>query len=169
MIFMGEPAKYMDAVPSMIPAQMAAQAVYIPFDRTALMEALEPVRQLDIRTVSGARSASYIYQMRADADGKWLFIANGKKAVKPDKPVASRIHIVLNGLYALEEYDTLRGTHHAVAAGYENGKTELIRDLYEHDSLLLRLEPVTKAADCPAPIRQRTGGRAWKKCGAPCR
>ena len=94
-IFMGEPAKYMDAVPSTVPAQIAAQAARIPFDRTALMEMLEPVRQLDIRTESGARSNRYIYQMRTDAEGKWLFIANGKKAEKQDRPLVNQINILL--------------------------------------------------------------------------
>ena len=166
-IFMGEPAKYMDAVPSTVPAQIAAQAARIPFDRTALMEMLEPVRQLDIRTESGARSNRYIYQMRTDAEGKWLFIANGKKAEKPDRPLVNQIHILLNGVYTLEEYDTLRGTHRTAAVGYENGKTELIRDLYEHDSLLLRLEPVTKAADCPAPAPAKSQWTRLEKVWGP--
>lgn len=141
LIFMGEPARYVDAESSDEVRELAEKCQNIDFSRTQLLEALEAVRTVDLHTADGRRADRYLYQMRTDQDGKWLFIAQGYPAVNRDVPRTEQLTIRLTGEYAVEEYNTLDGTHGPLSTQVRDGKTELGRAMSDHDSLLLRLTP----------------------------
>lgn len=140
-VFMGAPAKYVDAEPSEEVREFAAECEMIRFSHTELLEAMEDVRQISIHTADGRMADRYLYQMRDDADGKWLFIAQGLREDNIDVPQTRRLTIRLKGEYAVEEYDTLHGTHHPLNAEIQDGYTVLVHEMSDHDSLLLRLMP----------------------------
>lgn len=81
---MGAPAEYVDAEPSEEVKELAQNCCNIRFSRTELLEALENVRTVDLHTSDGRRADRYLYQMRTDAEGKWLFIAQGLPVVNRD-------------------------------------------------------------------------------------
>lgn len=149
LIFMGDCPRYLDAEPSDLPRALFDQSERISFSASALLDALEEKRFLDIRTEQGSRTDRQIYQLRDDGDGKWLFIANGKNPASPHLDPAPVLKFVLEGEYALTEYDTLTGEIKPLLASYKNGKTIFRRRWFNHDSLLLRLEPGRNEGEAP--------------------
>lgn len=141
LIFMGDCPRFMDAEPSQVPAALFAKSEQIAFSDSALLEAIQQLRFLDVRTENGTRSDRLIYQLRNDGAGKWLFIANGKNPASPHIDDAPLLKFTLEGEYALTEYDTLTGQIRPMPASYKNGKTIFHRRWFNHDSLLLHLEP----------------------------
>ena len=141
LIFMGAPAEYVDAEPSEEVKELAQNCCNIRFSRTELLEALEHVRTVDLHTSDGRRADRYLYQMRTDAEGKWLFIAQGLPVVNRDVPHTERLTVRLAGQYTVEEYNTLDGSHRALTTELKDGQTILHCDMSDHDSLLLRLSP----------------------------
>ncbi len=140
-IFMGDLPYLVDAAPDDGAKRLAANCVCIPFQKTDLLTALEPQRELDIRRQDGRRTENIIYQMREEPDGKWLFLANGKTPDEQDIPHAQPVVITLEGEYKPVVWNTLTGEVQPCAAQVQDGKTVLRYTFYEHDSLLLRLEP----------------------------
>ena len=106
LIFMGEPARLVDAVPSEEAAALARNCQNIRFSQTELLDALEDVRTVDIRMEDGSRANRYLYQMRNTDEGKWLFIAQGLPAENPDIPHVHTLSIRMPGCYYVELYDT---------------------------------------------------------------
>jgi hypothetical protein len=117
-IFMGECPDYIECISSPELRAFYDECEHIPFDRNAIVSALDSERRFEIRGADGALISNYIYQMRIDGKYKWLFVANGKKGPvysnmhspeNPDvpNPVASRFRI--RGEYTPVLYDTVRG------------------------------------------------------------
>jgi hypothetical protein len=145
LIFMGAPAKYVDAVATDEVKELAAKCQGIRFSRTELLEAMADVRQVEIHTADGRLAERYLYQMRAEDDGKWLFIAQGLTEPNKDVPTTEHLTIRLKGEYAVEEYNTLTGEHYPLAVKLEDGYTVIKHDMSDHDSLLLRMNPAGEA------------------------
>lgn len=139
LIFMGAPAQYVDAVPSPEVMNLAEKCQNIRFSHTELLEALEDVRQIDIHGADGRRADRYLYQLRTDDEGKWLFIAQGLPMENVDIPKEERLTIRVKGEYSVEEYNTLDGTHRVRGAQVNEGYTTIYHVMSDHDSLLLRL------------------------------
>lgn len=125
----GESLDFLQAVPM------------IPFEKNALLQALEPVRLLDIREGGGERSDRYLTQLRQDGRGYWLFIANGRKPGAPDMSHPQRLTIRMRGQWQPTLYDTMTGDIHPLGAVYNGEITSLEHTLYTYDSLLLYLSP----------------------------
>ena len=91
-----------------------------------------------------------MYNMRKDNDGDWLFIAHGRKTEQIlyvdcfyEKP--QDITIKIKGEYTPVEYDTQTGNIVELDFYVANGYTMVNYPLYESDSLLLKLMPLTKS------------------------
>lgn len=162
-IFLGDLPTLVDARPDDGPRRLADQCLCIPFQQTELLAALEPLRELDIRGMDGRRTGNLLYQMREDGPGRWLFLANGKKPAQQDIPCPQPVEITLSGEYAPQVWDTLTGTPRPCPAVVKGGRTHIRHTFYEHDSLLLRLEP-GRPQEMPAapalPAREQVGD--WK-------
>lgn len=59
-------------------------------------------------------------------------------------PVKQSVTIEIKGYYDVEQYQTLEGKITKLKPMRRAGKTFLAWDFYQHDSLLLKLLPVTK-------------------------
>jgi len=141
LIFMGACPRYVNALLSDGAQAVYDSAVRIPFDQSAILNALEPFRLIDIRRMDGRREDRLLYQMREDGDGVWLFICNGKNPTCPDVDDAGRLRFTIRGEYAVTLYDTLTGEIRPMGAAYRNGNTVIERDWFIHESMLLYLTP----------------------------
>ena len=140
-IFLGEAPKLCDAYPSDRGRKLWERAEQVPFVRIAILNVLQSLRDVEIRDAGGAPVTGLFYQLRQEADDRWLFIAHSQKPANPDIPCQAepKYCIRLRGEYAVTVYDTLSGEIRPVAVTAANGWTVLEYALYEHDSLLLRL------------------------------
>lgn len=150
-IFLGSAPKLLDAVPSDRPEMLAKKAGGIlPFNRGALLSALDKFRTVEIRNNSGELSDNLIYQLRCDGDDRWLFIAQGKHPYNKDVSRRQGVQIRVKGKYRVTLYDTLGGTTREITCTHSGNDTVIPYNLYGHDSLLLCLTPAEEAYTAPA-------------------
>jgi hypothetical protein len=197
-IFMGDEPRYEDALPSGRGGELWRRCERIGFERVALIEALEGLREIDIRDGSGGRAAGLICQLREErgecaeeaadgaeagaegakarmgADGakagaeagsgtesakagsgeasvRWLFVAHARAPKNKDIVQGDVLKIRARGAWRCTLYDTLSGCIsplESAAAG--DGWTEISYPLYDHDSLLLKLDSAPESA-CARP------------------
>jgi hypothetical protein len=154
LIFLGTAPQYLDARPSYAPRQLWQQSERLGFERLPLLSALADVRELSIRDSSGVETQSLLYQMREEADGsRWLFIAHADKPLNPDLPHGDIIHIHIKGEWRAVFYHTISGAIRPQPVVWEHGNTVIVYALYEHDSLLFKLEKGAPPVATPKPPR----------------
>ncbi len=146
LIFLGECPRYVDALPSDEVKELYNNSVRIPFERLALLEALEEERELEIRRENGDLTDNYIYQMRDDGQSRWLFVCNAVKYDLADVVRPSKLLIKIRGEFAPKLYDTLSGEIKDISYRCENGYTHISYTAYLHDSILLRLSRSRRAS-----------------------
>lgn len=145
LIFMGEEPKYLDALESDAPKALLSISEHIPFARADILQALGDVRQVELRDRrSGELTNNLIYQLRQDNDCRWLFIAHGKIPPKVDNTICQTVKISIDGMWNIELYDTFSGDVKKLHSYVCGGKTEIIRVIHNHDSVLLRLTPASE-------------------------
>lgn len=181
-LFMGNTPQYVDAVRSERPSKLAARCKQIPFDRLKLLAELEPYRTVRITSDTGVLCNEYLYQLRRDGDELFLFTTLGRRVdnpdaksqnrncqFNPDVPIAKSIVLSVPGTYEATLLDTMTGEQHTLKVKHKNGWTYLHRALYLHDSLLLRLSPLTysDAPEPPAPalvpVQVLDDVHSWKR------
>lgn len=181
-IFMGEVAGFMDAVPSERIRNLARKTVCIPFSRVRLMECLEEARDVDVEVFAldgtdpsrmkhketGNRADNLFYQLREDEDAKWLFVCHVNKVRNEHITWSELWNISIKGEYHPICYDTMTGKIFSIHAVYSNGKTIIDHIASAHDSLLLKLLPgrcekqrVQKKV-FRIPVGQKTLPQPWK-------
>ncbi len=140
-LFLGPCPDYLDGEPCPDAQALFDKSQHPGFDGEAILRALEPERQVDLRWDDGSRTDKLLYQLREDGDAKWLFVCNGQNPESPDVDPSPTLRLSLKGEFTAEEYDTLTGTVRPQSVWYEDGKTMLVRVWHSHDSLLLKLTP----------------------------
>ncbi len=156
-IVMGEAPSLVDAIPSEEGKKLAENARQIPFERVALIEALEPFRTVRLENFGGSLMGHLLYQLREDNDCQWLFVAAGRPMGNPDFVRRDGVRIILDGTYQVEEYDTMTGEVRPLSAVWEKGKTKVERIFHNQDSLLLKLTPAAAQAAAPSKVCRQTG------------
>jgi len=140
-IFLGAAPEYLDAQSSGLPRQLWERCERLGFERLPLLDALAPVRELEIRDSSGAEVQNLLYQLRAEDDGcRWLFIAHADKPKNPDIPQGEILRVRVKGVWAATLYDTITGEIFDQPVSIERDCTVITAPFYEHDSLLFKLE-----------------------------
>ncbi len=156
LIFLGAAPLCVNARPDSRPAALAGRSVSLSFSRAALLHALEPLRELRISNRNGTPAEGFLTQLR-DIDGdRWLFLARGVLPAGMDVPQADSLRIDVKGSYTIQLYDTVTGTVSPLSAAVRNGFTSCTAELYEHDSLLLRLTPAAET-ESPGQPPKATG------------
>ncbi len=154
-IFMGKAPAYIDALEDRRGEQLAERCVSIEFSKYDLLEELEEFRTVEIRFYgdkhlkkpnhkknwNGERTEKHLCQIRKEGDCRWVFIANGRTQSNPDLALPDDIRIELRGSWDVTVLNAMDGTAEKAEVCRRCGKTYLYRRLYEHDSLLLYLEP----------------------------
>lgn len=157
-VFMGEPAGFVEAAPSNRIKYLKEKAIQIPFNRVSLMDTLEPQRDISIDVFpldgvdpsrmkhreNGNQAENLFYQMRQDGDDKWLFICHVNKPRNEAIAWSERWDITIKGEYQAVCYDTMEGKIYQVKTEIKNGTTIVKHVSSFHDSLLLKLVPEEK-------------------------
>ena len=162
LIFLGNAPRYTDAKPDDRGAKLYAQSQRAEFSQEAVLTALEPVRLIDVRNEDGTRTDNLVHQLRLDGDGLWLFLAHSRDPHNKDIPHRQEIRLTVAGEYAAQIYDTLTGEIRPADAQTVGGRTVVRAALYDHDSLLLRLD---HAAELQRPVSAEN--RAAKPAAVP--
>ena len=148
LVFAGTLPTLEDARPSERGAALAARSRRIPLSRGAVLEAMEPVRLVDIRNQTGSHTENLLYQLRQDGEGRWLFLAHGKEPYNKDISRCQDLRIRLRGEWKPTVYNTLTGETAPIGYTVTKGRTEIRCRMYDYDSLLLWLAPAAVGDGC---------------------
>lgn len=145
-IFVGEVPALVDAQPSNRAVNLAAKCHRVSFERGAILAALEPWRELEVRLANGSSSESLLCQIRQEETQRHVFICNTDR-----ERSLLKTRIALNGAWRVTELDTMTGEICQVSARLEAGKTVFEHDFAAHGHLLLTLEP-TPSTDIKSQV-----------------
>lgn len=175
-IFAGELPWLENAVPSERGKKLAEKCEQIPFTKNRILNALKPLREVEIKEADGRASTNLIYQMREDGEDRWLFIAHVNRTVKTsdaaiviggeeakkknqDLPWEEKLLITVSGEWKIMLFDAVSGNVYPVKAEYKDGKTILKKNVYDQDSLLLQLSPVGEEKE----MAEEDNADVWKE------
>ena len=161
-IFAGQIPSLVDAEPSEEAKAFALTCENVNFDKMSILNALEDERLLDITDAHGYRSENLIYNMRADGDSRWLFVANAlgegndgtdilKERISNNYSYKQLIIIKIKGEYEPTLYDTITGEIKKASFEIRNGVTYIPISRYNLDSILLKLDKPEKTSYGVAP------------------
>lgn len=136
-LFAGPAPGLVDALPSEDARDFAATRERIAFSKGALLDALESLRDVDVRLAGGARFDKLFYQLRQDGANRILFLCDTEQRGHSGQDC----QVMLKGEWALELLDTHSGAITPLAADYADGKTCFEHTFFPHGHLLLRLRP----------------------------
>ena len=134
LIFMGETPKMCDGICSAIAKDITEGSDVIDFSTEKLFDLLEENRKIRIDS-----DASLMCTQREDENGRWLFSVHTKKPI-PNSTKKQSAVFTLDGLFVPTLYDTMSGEKLDVPYEAKDGKTKIFAELYELDSLLIRLD-----------------------------
>ncbi|MBP3543072.1 MAG: hypothetical protein J6J86_02480, partial [Lachnospiraceae bacterium] len=143
-LFLEEKPEYIDAEQKSI-SEICPGAEVMAFAKEAVLDSLKDCRVVDIRQ-DGERCNNLLCSIRENSDGKWLFIAHGKKHENRYTSQAQNIEIQIKGEYLPTMYDTITGEVKPLVYEWIAGKTIIQDKLYEFDSILIRLEKEVRTA-----------------------
>ena len=152
LIFLGGAPTLENAVPSERGRALYDRSEQVEYAHAAVLSALENERLISMRYDNGRLTDEFLYQLRADTDGDWLFIAHTKEPGNKDLPSRRRVVLTVKGEFAPQCCSTETGEITALGAYYQNGNTVIKTVLHGYDSLLLKLIP--GRADRPADFMQ---------------
>lgn len=157
LIFIGEPPKYADAMPSTRGSALFAKSEQLTMGRETILEALESDRLVDIRTVDGLRTNNLVHQLRKDGSDYWMFIAHSRPDYNPDVPACQNLRITLQGEFGVVKYDTQTGDIGPIASTVEDGKTVIRVKLWDLQTLLLRFTDRAAVAQTESAVQAAKG------------
>ena len=137
-LFVGEPPRYVDGLPSDEPTTLCA-AERVEYTADAVRAALQDKRYAQVTESDGTLCDAYIGQYRRDGDEDWLFLAPCEHPDCDNTPAARRT-IEVDGEWRVTLFDTFTGERRELPATYHNGSTYVVLTVYPQDSLLLRLQ-----------------------------
>ena len=147
-------APYLVDGESAAPIDWPGAVKQMPFERAALLEELEDIRQVDVRAKDGSRTENLVYQLRKAGNGiRYLFLAHATEHIShefqdmvnsTDYPYVEPVTISIRGKYKVKEMDTLSGSIKPYKAEIrkkgEEAWTRISYLLPVHASLLLELD-----------------------------
>lgn len=136
----------------------------IAFSQKAILEELEPYRDMKIEREDGTPENQLLVQTRQEKDCRWVFIAVGKPQERVTVPAERCLQFTFSGCFEVWQYCAKSGEKKRLGTSYKSGNTILKRTWFEQDSLLLKLveiaEEKTKTVKAPVdkqPVYQHTG------------
>ena len=170
-IFAGQLPMYEDAYISERGKQLAEVCETVSFSKFRLLEAVKSARDVEILESDGKASANIIYQMREENDNRWLFLCHvnrtevtsesciiinelQERKKNEDLPREEKLRIRVCGLWKATVYDTMTGNIYPLPVKHEKDFTVIKYSMFDHDSLLLWLEPSEDAITCDINIKE---------------
>ncbi|MBQ6470408.1 MAG: hypothetical protein IJJ33_00360 [Victivallales bacterium] len=145
LVFLGRPPERCEAVPSPLPARLAALSQCIPFDSRVLEMLDRPVRVRDKETALPAESL--LCQLRQVGDARLLFLCNTQR-----QGDAFCGDVCLDGEWQLEELAPTTGAAGLRAATVAHGCTRFDFRFEPGGHLLLRLRPAKSSCGSAFPV-----------------
>ena len=139
----GDFPKLVDGVQSDIAQAVWLSSQKVSFTETAILTALEEERDVAVFGGNGQRREDFIYQLRAEGQERWLFLAHCDPPVRADGAdcVCDNLKIVVKGHCRATLMNTLDGTAKELFYRFQNGNTVIFTPCYAYDSFLFRLLP----------------------------
>ncbi len=163
-IFAGSLPEYVDALENDAAKAFAADSTIVGWSKIQLINALDANREIDLREDDGERTTNHMYQLRQEGDHRWLFIAPINHKAAPYACSSDDYTLRLKGEYVPELWNTMDGSVTTLAADYNLGDTFVELELYDHDSVLLKLIPGRSDAE-PVQKKKRVAvGLLPSKC-----
>ncbi|MCK6487724.1 MAG: hypothetical protein L6R48_05175 [Planctomycetes bacterium] len=153
-VFAGQVPELVDVQPSAKAARLARSCAQVSFTRSAILDALEAVRELAVIGADGAPVDQLLCQLRQDGAVRHLFLCN------TSREHAHHALVSLRGSWQVTQLDTLTGEQRALESAFLHGCTQVRWACPQAGHLLLRLERAPKRAEQvldlvpPAPPRQ---------------
>ncbi len=144
-LFLGGVPRWCDGAVSDRPAALYNRCQKVEFDKAELTQVLEPYRQLQVTYLNtplgriSSNPGDILYQLRQEGECQWLFIGQANKNGEYTLP--RRLQFKMAGLWTPTVYDTMRGETYPAEYTHKNGSTLIEQTMYNHDSLLLHLQP----------------------------
>lgn len=138
-IFAGARPKYIDGELSDGCNGLYESAQHCQLSQISILNELNPFRTVKICDETGALTDNLIYSLRKDNDCMWLFAAHAKKPETSENVLPQKITITVKGKYFAQLYDSLTGKIYPADTVHTGDKTELHFDIYQNDSLLIKL------------------------------
>jgi hypothetical protein len=144
-IFAGTVPHLVDGCPSERADRLAARCMRVGFDRTEILDALAPCRDLDVRLGPGRpRADKLAHQIRAEGDVRWIFACNTDLDYGH-----TQVLLRLRGDWSFDTLETANGEIAPTDARAADGWTEWMAELPAAGHLLLRASP----ARAQVPVR----------------
>ncbi|GHU71636.1 hypothetical protein AGMMS49992_05990 [Clostridia bacterium] len=159
-VCLGKPPRLLDAKPDDSPTALFGKYEQYPFERVSVLDALDGVRELLIRDQSGGMTSNLLHQFREEDGTRWLFICHADNPRNKDIPTRQDLRISIRGLWQVKVYDTITGTIEDAPAESADGWTTYSAPLYDHDSLLLRLDKTEAKPAATTAVTQRDTAKA---------
>lgn len=148
--FAGTIPGLVDAAPSTRAQRLAERCRRLRETRSGILDALEPLREVEVRLADGSPTATLLHQIRRDGENRSVFFCNVDRLNGH-----AGTEIRLRGDWRVTELDTQTGKSTLLAARHDEGWTSLHHDFAGCGSLLLSLAPGRSA-----------GGRAYAPTAA---
>lgn len=139
-VFAGTVPAYVDACESEEAKRLADSCTCIGYCKSEIVGALDPYRDIEVRRADGSSADFILYQMRELEDKRFVFLANGRPIRNEDLTVSERLVVRIPGDWHVTLYDTFKGTQRPIQTAHKRGWTIFEWNMYEEDSLLLKLE-----------------------------
>ena len=148
-IFAGDVPSLVDAKPSAVATRLARRCSVIPFERRAIVAALSPHRDIEIRHADATPSDSILHQVRIDGKCKHIFFCNTDR-----ERARHNTRITIPGKWDVTFLDTSTGDMRPLHARVEGDRTVIPWTFTPHGHLLITLEPGGKTR-VPAPVETK--------------
>ncbi len=139
LIFMGSAPALENGAPSERGKALCDKSTLIPYDKAKLLTALDADRTVTIRKADGTLTEKFLYQLRRDNGCNWLFISRCAEPYNKDIIHSDDLRITVKGEFSPVLYDTISGEIKDISCEYIGGNTVISREMFNYDSLLLKL------------------------------
>ena len=172
-VFMGACPEYIDCERDERIKALYDACERVPFERCAIVDALEQNRKISIINEQGIHTDNYVHQLRRDGADMWFFVANGKFEPWTPNPFNTygdvdvtrprRITFKVKGALAPTLYDTVTGEIKEISYEVKGGYTYFTRTAHLHDSFLFKLTKTrVKSYTVPEVSYQTIGMQDFK-------
>ena len=134
-IIAGEAPTLVDAMPADL-SVLTAAALRVPFTATAIMGALEGVREVRVVSSQGVQVGDLVHQLRLDSDDRWLFVCTISRDHAP-----GQCRFEVAGTWDVTLWDTANGATRGLDSTCADGWTAFSHELAAAGHVLVQLSP----------------------------
>ena len=137
----GDAPILVDGAESNLGVELWKKITLIHFVQNDILNSLKFLRDIMVYDGFGNRKNDFLYQLREDENGGWLFLSHcdPKSRHNGSDCVCEELTVEIKGKYSVMLYDSLNGKTERIAQKIDGEKTLVFVKSYPLDSFLLRL------------------------------